>query len=82
MECNGNGLCFNFDEKPDVSVDESQQPPYSTRRKGGRRWCANGCACWRIAASIPQLEQELPEKRASLRSLMDAPAGSWHMNKR
>ncbi len=54
-----------------MSVDESQQPAHPTRRKGGRRWCGNGCACWPTRGVDPnQLEKALPEQGVSLRSLV------------
>ncbi len=53
MECNGNGLCFNFDVKSPMcpSMKVSNHRIHSP--KGAQRWCASGCACWRIAASTP-----------------------------
>jgi Fe-S oxidoreductase len=80
MECNGNGLCFNFDAKARCpSMKVSNHRIHSP--KGRQRWCANGCACWRIAASTPISWKDLPEKRASLRTLVERTRNSWHARK-
>jgi Fe-S oxidoreductase len=64
-----------------VPVDENHQQPYSFAERAGD-WCANGCVCWPIAALIrSSWSSELPEKRASLRSLIERTRNSWHASK-
>ena len=82
MECNGNGLCFNFDVKspmcPSMKITSNRIHSPKGRATLVREWL-------RLLADRGvdplKLEQELPEKRASLRSLIERTRNSWHANK-
>lgn len=52
MECNGNGLCFNFDVKSPMCPSMKITSNRIHSPKGGRRWCASGCACSPTAGLI------------------------------
>ncbi|BFO09863.1 hypothetical protein GGER_23730 [Serratia rubidaea] len=45
MECNGNGLCFNFDARSPMCPSMKITGSRIHSPKGAPRWCANGCAC-------------------------------------
>ncbi|MGF7448163.1 FAD-linked oxidase C-terminal domain-containing protein, partial [Klebsiella michiganensis] len=72
MECNGNGLCFNFDAKspmcPSMKVSNHRIHSPKGRATLVREWL-------RLLADRGvdpnQLEKDLPEKRASLRTLVE-----------
>uniref|UniRef100_S0DGK0 Putative FAD linked oxidase n=1 Tax=termite gut metagenome TaxID=433724 RepID=S0DGK0_9ZZZZ len=82
MECNGNGLCFNFDAKspmcPSMKVTSNRIHSPKGRATLVREWL-------RLLADRGVdplvLEKELPEKRASLRSLVERTRNSWHASK-
>ncbi len=82
MECNGNGLCFNFDVKspmcPSMKITSNRIHSPKGRATLVREWL-------RLLADRGvdplKLEQELPEKRASLRTLIERTRNSWHANK-
>ncbi|STQ12442.1 FAD-binding protein [Enterobacter cloacae] len=82
LECNGNGLCFNFDVKspmcPSMKITSNRIHSPKGRATLVREWL-------RLLADRGidplKLEQELPEKRASLRSLIERTRNSWHANK-
>jgi len=82
MECNGNGLCFNFDVKspmcPSMKITSNRIHSPKGRATLVREWL-------RLLADRGvdplKLEQELPGKRASLRSLIERTRNSWHANK-
>ncbi|HEY2455258.1 MAG TPA: FAD-binding and (Fe-S)-binding domain-containing protein [Scandinavium sp.] len=82
MECNGNGLCFNFDAKspmcPSMKITSNRMHSPKGRATLVREWL-------RLLADRGvdplKLEKELPEKRASLRSLIERTRNSWHANK-
>lgn len=82
MECNGNGLCFNFDAKspmcPSMKISLNRIHSPKGRATLVREWL-------RLLADRGidpiQLEKELPEKRASLRSLIARTRNSWHARK-
>jgi ferredoxin len=82
MECNGNGLCFNFDVKspmcPSMKITSNRIHSPKGRATLVREWL-------RLLADRGvdplKLEQELPEKRASLRSLIERTRNSWHARK-
>lgn len=82
MECNGNGLCFNFDVKspmcPSMKITSNRIHSPKGRATLVREWL-------RLLADRGvdplKLEQELPEKRASLRGLIERTRNSWHANK-
>lgn len=82
MECNGNGLCFNFDVKspmcPSMKITNNRMHSPKGRATLVREWL-------RLLADRgvdpEQLEKELPEKRASLRTLVERTRNSWHARK-
>ena len=82
MECNGNGLCFNFDAKspmcPSMKISLNRIHSPKGRATLVREWL-------RLLADRGidplQLEKELPEKRASLRMLIARTRNSWHARK-
>ncbi|MDY0888728.1 D-2-hydroxyglutarate dehydrogenase YdiJ [Kosakonia sp. CFBP8986] len=79
MECNGNGLCFNFDVKspmcPSMKITGNRIHSPKGRATLVREWL-------RLLADRGidplNLERELPEKRASLRTLIERTRNSWH----
>ena len=79
MECNGNGLCFNFDVKspmcPSMKITSNRIHSPKGRATLVREWL-------RLLADRGidplKLEKELPEKRASLRALIERTRNSWH----
>ncbi len=79
MECNGNGLCFNFDAKspmcPSMKITGNRIHSPKGRATLVREWL-------RLLADRGidplKLERELPEKRASLRTLIERTRNSWH----
>ena len=82
MECNGNGLCFNFDAKspmcPSMKITSNRMHSPKGRATLVREWL-------RLLADRGvdplQLESELPGKRASLRLLIERTRNSWHAGK-
>jgi len=82
MECNGNGLCFNFDVKspmcPSMKITSNRIHSPKGRATLVREWL-------RLLADRGvdplALEKELPEKRASLRTLVERTRNSWHARK-
>ncbi len=82
MECNGNGLCFNFDAKspmcPSMKITSNRIHSPKGRATLVREWL-------RLLADRGvdplALEKELPEKRASLRTLVERTRNSWHAHK-
>lgn len=82
MECNGNGLCFNFDAKspmcPSMKITSNRIHSPKGRATLVREWL-------RLLADRGvdplALEKELPEKRASLRTLIERTRNSWHARK-
>ncbi|EMH4160885.1 FAD-binding oxidoreductase [Pluralibacter gergoviae] len=82
MECNGNGLCFNFDARspmcPSMKISGNRIHSPKGRATLVREWL-------RLLADRGvnplQLEKELPQKRASLRSLIARTRNSWHAGK-
>lgn len=82
MECNGNGLCFNFDAKSPMcpSMKISQQRIHSPKGRATlvREWL-------RLLADRGvdplKLEKALDESRLSLRSLIDRTRNTWHARK-
>jgi len=79
MECNGNGLCFNFDVKspmcPSMKITANRIHSPKGRATLVREWL-------RLLADRGvdplMLEKELPGKRASLRTLIERTRNSWH----
>lgn len=82
MECNGNGLCFNFDAKspmcPSMKITSNRIHSPKGRATLVREWL-------RLLADRGvdplALEKDLPEKRASLRTLVERTRNSWHARK-
>lgn len=82
MECNGNGLCFNFDAKspmcPSMKITSNRIHSPKGRATLVREWL-------RLLADRGvdplKLESELPEKAASLRTLIERTRNSWHARK-
>ncbi|UJD94439.1 FAD-binding oxidoreductase [Lelliottia amnigena] len=82
MECNGNGLCFNFDVKspmcPSMKITSNRIHSPKGRATLVREWL-------RLLADRGvdplKLENALPEKRASLRTLIERSRNSWHASK-
>ncbi len=82
MECNGNGLCFNFDAKspmcPSMKISGNRIHSPKGRATLVREWL-------RLLADRGvdpiKLEKELPERRASLRTLIERTRNSWHARK-
>lgn len=82
MECNGNGLCFNFDAKspmcPSMKISADRIHSPKGRATLVREWL-------RLLADRGvdplHLEQVLPGQRASLRTLVERTRNSWHARK-
>lgn len=82
MECNGNGLCFNFDVKspmcPSMKITSNRLHSPKGRATLTREWL-------RMLAEQGvdplKLEQQLPERNTSLRSLIERTRNSWHARK-
>ncbi len=82
MECNGNGLCFNFDVKspmcPSMKITSNRIHSPKGRATLTREWL-------RLLAERgvdpDALEKQMPEKRASLRTLIERTRNSWHARK-
>ncbi|WP_435945291.1 D-2-hydroxyglutarate dehydrogenase YdiJ [Dryocola sp. BD586] len=82
MECNGNGLCFNFDVKspmcPSMKITSNRIHSPKGRATLTREWL-------RLLADRgvdPEaLEKQLPQQRASLRGLIERSRNSWHARK-
>lgn len=81
LECNGNGLCFNFDANSPMcpSMKISMNRIHSP--KDAQRWYGNGYACWLTAASIRFIWKRVTGKGASLRTLIARTRNSWHARK-
>jgi len=79
MECNGNGLCFNFDVRspmcPSMKITHNRIHSPKGRATLTREWL-------RLLAEQGvdplKLEQALPAQGASLRSLIQRTRNSWH----
>ncbi|WKZ90903.1 FAD-binding and (Fe-S)-binding domain-containing protein [Chimaeribacter arupi] len=82
MECNGNGLCFNFDVKSPMcpSMKITGNRIHSPKGRAGlvREWL-------RLLAEQGvdplELEKRLAENRISLRGMIEKMRNSWHANK-
>ncbi|WP_259462018.1 FAD-binding and (Fe-S)-binding domain-containing protein, partial [Enterobacter sp. R1(2018)] len=82
MECNGNGLCFNFDVKspmcPSMKITSNRIHSPKGRATLTREWL-------RLLADRgvdPEaLEKQLPQQRATLRGLIERSRNSWHARK-
>lgn len=82
MECNGNGLCFNFDVKspmcPSMKITGERIHSPKGRATLVREWL-------RLLSERgvdPQaLEKALPQRGVSLRGLIDRTRNSWHARK-
>jgi len=82
MECNGNGLCFNFDVKspmcPSMKITGSRI--HSPKGRAGlvREWLR---LLSEQGVDPLALENALPEKGLSFRTLIDRTRNTWHANK-
>ncbi|MEN4796169.1 D-2-hydroxyglutarate dehydrogenase YdiJ [Pantoea agglomerans] len=82
MECNGNGLCFNFDARspmcPSMKITRNRIHSPKGRATLTREWL-------RLLAGQGvdplTLEKQLPENRLSLRTLIARTRNSWHASK-
>lgn len=82
MECNGNGLCFNFDARspmcPSMKITRNRIHSPKGRATLMREWL-------RLLAGQGidplLLEKQLPESRLSLRALIARTRNSWHARK-
>ncbi|MGD9424598.1 FAD-binding and (Fe-S)-binding domain-containing protein [Pantoea sp. NSTU24] len=82
MECNGNGLCFNFDARspmcPSMKITRNRIHSPKGRATLTREWL-------RLLAGQGVdpllLEKQLPESRLSLRALIARTRNSWHASK-
>ncbi|AXF75967.1 FAD-binding oxidoreductase [Erwinia tracheiphila] len=79
MECNGNGLCFNFDVRspmcPSMKISGNRIHSPKGRATLTREWL-------RLLAEqgvdLLELEKRLPEKKLSLRTLVERMRNSWY----
>ena len=82
MECNGNGLCFNFDAKSPMcpSMKISQQRIHSPKGRATlvREWLR---LLTDRGVDPLKLEKALDDNRISLRSLIDRTRNTWHARK-
>lgn len=82
MECNGNGLCFNFDARspmcPSMKITRNRIHSPKGRATLTREWL-------RLLADQgvdpQQLEKQLPETSLSLRTFVGRVRNSWHAGK-
>ncbi|WP_313651975.1 FAD-binding and (Fe-S)-binding domain-containing protein [Pantoea sp.] len=82
MECNGNGLCFNFNARspmcPSMKITRNRIHSPKGRATLTREWL-------RLLAGQGVdpllLEKQLPESRLSLRALIARTRNSWHASK-
>lgn len=82
MECNGNGLCFNFDVNspmcPSMKITRQRLHSPKGRATLTREWL-------RLLAEQGvdplSLEQQLPERNASLRALIERTRNTWQARK-
>lgn len=82
MECNGNGLCFNFDARspmcPSMKITRNRIHSPKGRATLTREWL-------RLLAEQGvdplQLEKQLPENTLSLRTFIARMRNSWHASK-
>ena len=82
MECNGNGLCFNFDARspmcPSMKITRNRIHSPKGRATLTREWL-------RLLAEQgvdpQQLEKQIPENSLSLRALIGRVRNSWHASK-
>lgn len=82
MECNGNGLCFNFDVKspmcPSMKITSNRIHSPKGRATLVREWLR---LLEDRGVDPIALEKSLPEKRASLRTLIERTRNTWHAQK-
>ncbi|MDO6406179.1 D-2-hydroxyglutarate dehydrogenase YdiJ [Pantoea phytobeneficialis] len=79
MECNGNGLCFNFDTRspmcPSMKITRNRIHSPKGRATLTREWLR---LLSEQGVDPVLLEKSLPEQRASLRTLIQRTRNSWH----
>ena len=81
MECNGNGLCFNFDARspmcPSMKITRNRIHSPKGRATLTREWLR---LLSEQGVDPVQLEQALPKQGASLRMLIQRTRNTWHAN--
>ncbi|XXN64780.1 D-2-hydroxyglutarate dehydrogenase YdiJ [Enterobacter ludwigii] len=81
MECNGNGLCFNFDARspmcPSMKITRNRIHSPKGRATLTREWLR---LLSEQGVDPTQLEQALPKQGASLRTLIQRTRNTWHAN--
>ncbi|WP_293798034.1 FAD-binding and (Fe-S)-binding domain-containing protein [uncultured Pantoea sp.] len=81
MECNGNGLCFNFDARspmcPSMKITRNRIHSPKGRATLTREWLR---LLTEQGVDPVQLEQALPKQGASLRTLIQRTRNTWHAN--
>lgn len=81
MECNGNGLCFNFDARspmcPSMKITRNRIHSPKGRATLTREWLR---LLSEQGVDPVQLEQALPKQGASLRTLIQRTRNTWHAN--
>lgn len=79
MECNGNGLCFNFDARspmcPSMKITRNRIHSPKGRATLTREWLR---LLSEQGVDPGVLEQALPKQGASLRTLIQRTRNSWH----
>lgn len=82
LECNGNGLCFNFDTRSPMcpSMKISGNRVHSPKGRAGlvREWLR---LLSEQGVDPLALEQQLPKQRVSLRGLIERTRNSWHASR-
>ncbi|MCA4822114.1 MAG: FAD-binding oxidoreductase [Serratia rubidaea] len=82
MECNGNGLCFNFDARspmcPSMKITGSRIHSPKGRAALVREWLR---LLSEQGVDPLQLEQQLPQQRMSFRNLIEKTRNSWYADK-
>ncbi|WP_312180412.1 FAD-binding and (Fe-S)-binding domain-containing protein [Pantoea sp. CTOTU46764] len=81
MECNGNGLCFNFDARspmcPSMKITRNRIHSPKGRATLTREWLR---LLTEQGVDPVQLELALPKQGASLRTLIQRTRNTWHAN--
>ncbi|MGL6020368.1 MAG: D-2-hydroxyglutarate dehydrogenase YdiJ [Gibbsiella quercinecans] len=82
MECNGNGLCFNFDVRspmcPSMKITGSRIHSPKGRAALVREWLR---LLSEQGADPVALEKQLPQQRLSFRAIIEKTRNTWYANK-
>jgi FAD/FMN-containing dehydrogenase/Fe-S oxidoreductase len=82
MECNGNGLCFNFDVRspmcPSMKITGSRIHSPKGRAALVREWLR---LLSEQGVDPLELEKQLPKQRVSFRALIEKTRNSWYASK-